>query len=215
MRRLHIFLAILIVTLSGLLILAFVALYLATADPSYYGSNWISQMWGSYGGMGGMMGNSNGTAGGSNLWIIPAALITVSLAAIIGVAFYFFFPELRYIKGSSCTPQKTEPILSQVKTADVAAAVPLASSSASSKPTASNICDVLLKTMTPEDQKVLNVLLSHQGRYLQKYVVKEAGLSRLKTHRIIARFAQRGIVTVKEFGNTNEILLSNWVTMPN
>ena len=84
-------------------------------------------------------------------------------------------------------------------------------SSVSSNPTVPNSCDVLLKTMTPEEQKVLNVLISHQGKYLQKYVGKEAGLSRLKTHRVMARFAQRGIVTVKEFGNTNEILLSDWV----
>ena len=69
--------------------------------------------------------------------------------------------------------------------------------------------------MTPEEQKVLNVLILHQGKYLQKYVVKEAGLSRLKTHRIVARFAQRGIVTIKEFGNTNELLLSDWVKIPN
>ena len=65
--------------------------------------------------------------------------------------------------------------------------------------------------MTPEEQKVLNVLRAHQGKYLQKYVGKEAELSRLKTHRIIARFAQRGIVTVRQLGNTNEIALSDWV----
>ena len=53
--------------------------------------------------------------------------------------------------------------------------------------------------------------MAHHGKYLQKYIVKEAGLSRLKTHRVVARFAQRGIVTVKEFGNTNEIQLSDWV----
>jgi uncharacterized membrane protein len=78
-------------------------------------------------------------------------------------------------------------------------------------PNMSNTCDVLLRTLTPEEKKVLNVLVSHQGKYLQKYVVKESGLSRLKTHRIIARFAKRGIVTVKEFGNTNEIAVSDWV----
>lgn len=65
--------------------------------------------------------------------------------------------------------------------------------------------------MTPEEQKVINVLISHHGKYLQKYVVKEAGLTRLKTHRIVARFAQRGIVSVQAFGNTNEIVLSDWV----
>ena len=66
--------------------------------------------------------------------------------------------------------------------------------------------------MTPEEQKVLTVLIAHQGKYLQKYVGKEAGLSRLKTHRIVARFAERGIVTVKPLGNTNEVTISDWVT---
>ena len=73
--------------------------------------------------------------------------------------------------------------------------------------TAPNNCEILLKAMSPEEKKVLNVLVAHQGKYLQKYVVQESGLSRLKTHRIVARFAQRGIVTVKEIGNTNEITM--------
>ncbi len=129
-------------------------------------------------------------------------LIVVSVAAVIGVVFYLAYPELKYIRGS-CNPQKSEPIIDTAK--DTVSAV------VSNVTTASNNCDVLLKTMTPEEQKVLNVLISHKGRYLQKYVAKEAELSRLKTHRIIARFAQRGIVSVKEFGNTNEVFLSDWV----
>jgi uncharacterized membrane protein len=65
--------------------------------------------------------------------------------------------------------------------------------------------------MTSDEQKVLNVLLAHRGRYLQKYVGKEAGLNHLKIHRIVARFASRGIVEVKPFGNTNEVAVSDWV----
>jgi len=207
MRRMHIFLIVLIVTLVILLTLALVGWYLATADPTYYGSSWMSQMWGShlggtgnYGGVGGMMGNGSGTTT-SYLWIIPVALAIVSIVAIIGVGFYLSFPELRSIKGASCSPNNSEQIPGKVKDNESATAVS----------SVSNNCDVLLKTMTPEEQKVLSVLVAHQGKYLQKYVGKEAGLSRLKTHRIVARFAQRGIVTVKEFGNTNEIQLSDWV----
>ena len=129
----------------------------------------------------------------------------------IGVAFYLFYPELRYIRGTSCSPQKTEPVFTQAKTTDTTATVTPAASSIPSNPAVSSSCDVFMKTMTPDEQKVLNVLIAHQGKYLQKYVVKEAGLSRLKTHRVIARFAQRGIVSVQEFGNTNEIMLSDWV----
>lgn len=173
------------------------------------GSNW---------GMGGMMGDGyNGNGVGtmpSYLWIIPVALIGIVAVAIIGVAFYLYFPELRYIKSrGQCNPQNPSPVVNQVKPSEAPITpVPPPSPPNIAPVTASqNNCEVLLKTMTPEEQKVMNVLVAHKGKYLQKYVGKEAGLSRLKTHRIVARFAQRGIVTVKEFGNTNEIIISDWV----
>ena len=208
MRKLYIFLVIFIVTLGVLLTLALVGWYLAATAPSYYGSSWMSQMWGShlgsngnYGGMGGMMGNSDGTTT-SYLWLVPVALIAVVAVSVIGVAFYLAFPQLRYVKRTCELPNANSVSVEPVKSG-----AGLVVNSAVD----ANTCGVLLKTMTPEEQKVLNVLVAHQGKYLQKYLVKEAGLSRLKTHRIIARFAQRGIVTVKEFGNTNEVLLSEWV----
>ncbi len=222
MQRLHIFLIILITTIGVLVSLATVAWYLSVTAPAYYGSSWMSQMWGNhlgasgnYGGMGGMMGNgngSNGTSATSYLWIIPALLIAASAFAVIGVVFYLVFPELRYIKSTgTCNPQMPAPASIQTKDNASTANVSPASIAPDSVSAVPNSCEVLLKTMTPEEQKVLNVLISHQGKYLQKYVVKEAGLSRLKTHRIVARFAQRGIVTLKEFGNTNEIILSDFI----
>jgi hypothetical protein len=208
MRKLYVFLAIFIITLSVLLTLALVGWYLAATAPSYYGSSWMSQMWGShlgsdgnYGGMGGMMGNSNGTTT-SYLWLVPTALIAIVAVSVIGVAFYLAFPQLRYVKRTCELPNTNSVSAEPIKSGEG-----LVVNSAVDP----NTCAVLLKTMTPEEQKVLNVLVAHQGKYLQKYVVKEAGLSRLKTHRVVARFAQRGIVTVKESGNTNEILLSDWV----
>ena len=209
MRRLNIFLIVFIVTLSVLLILALVGWYLAATSPSYYASSWMSQMWGShlggsgnYGGMGGMMGNGSGTSSTSYLWIIPVALIAIVAVSVIGVGFYLAFPQLSYIK-RTCDPPKTERASEEPAKSSQGPSV-----NSSVEP---STCNVIMKTMTPEEQKVLNVLVAHQGKYLQKYVVKEAGLSRLKTHRIIARFAQRGIVTITEFGNTNEIRLSDWV----
>ncbi len=220
MRKMRIFLIILVVAAVSLVSLAAISLYLATTTPSYYQSSWINQMWqsmgiggstdnGNYGGMGGMMGGGGtGTTAAttSNLWIIPVAIIAAVLVGLIGLSFYMILPEIRN------TPRTCD--LSK----DVA--VPVASPSASgkeglaSKP-AANSCEVILKTMTPEEQKVLNVLIAHQGKYLQKYVGKEAGLSRLKTHRIVARFAKRGIVKVKPFGNTNEVSISEWVSNSN
>ena len=211
MRRIHFFLAVLVVTIISLLILAIVSWYFAVTSPSYYGSSWMSQMWGSHMGtnsnygMGGMMGN-NSTLTPSYLWIIPVALGGVIALAVIGVAFYYAFPELKYIRGNStCSSlSKTSNLLSVPETKN-------AQTINENLPTVSNNYDILLKTLTADEKKVLNVLIAHQGKYLQKYIVKESGLSRLKTHRIIARFAKRGIVVVREFGNTNEIVVSDWV----
>lgn len=67
------------------------------------------------------------------------------------------------------------------------------------------------KMMKPDEKKVLKTLSLHGGKFLQKHISKEANLSRLKTHRIIAGFVQRGIVTVRPYGNTNEVSISDWL----
>ncbi len=216
MRRLHIFLIILIVAIGALLSLVAISLYLSSTSPSYYQSSWMNQMWqsmgisrstssGNNGGMGGMIGSGGTgttTTTTSNLWIIPITIIAVAVIGIIGFSFYMVLPEIRNTR-RTCEPTKKEPVpATPTKTPD---AVPPISN------VASNSCEVILKTMTPEEQKVLNTLIAHQGKCLQKYVGKEAGLSRLKTHRIVARFAERGIVTVKPLGNTNEVTISDWV----
>jgi uncharacterized membrane protein len=69
---------------------------------------------------------------------------------------------------------------------------------------------VVLRTLKPEERKVVSVLDAHGGTYLQKYVTQEAGLSRLKTHRVVAALSERGIVLVEKKGNTNEVSLVKW-----
>ncbi|MGD2066919.1 MAG: hypothetical protein PVI43_07125, partial [Candidatus Bathyarchaeota archaeon] len=98
----------------------------------------------------------------------------------------FIFPELKTTTqtpqtGATETPQKTSPYAS------------------------------VLKTLNEDERKVLNVLKNHDGKYLQKYIRHEAKLSRLKTHRVLARFAERGIVTLRKTGNTNEVTLADWL----
>ncbi len=69
---------------------------------------------------------------------------------------------------------------------------------------------MVLKTLKPEERIVVNVLDAHGGTYLQKYITKESGLSRLKTHRIVAALSERGIVTVEKHENTNRVSLVKW-----
>jgi uncharacterized membrane protein len=69
---------------------------------------------------------------------------------------------------------------------------------------------VVLRTLKPEERKVVEVLDVHGGTCLQKYITKEAGLSRLKTHRVVAALSERGIVRAERKGNTNEVALVKW-----
>jgi len=69
---------------------------------------------------------------------------------------------------------------------------------------------IVLRTLKPEEREVVSVLDAHGGTYLQKFITKEAGLSRLKTHRVVAALSERGIVHVEKRGNTNEVSLAKW-----
>src|SRR2546422_7045545 len=69
---------------------------------------------------------------------------------------------------------------------------------------------MVLKTLKPDERTIVNVLDAHGGTYLQKYITREAGLSRLKTHRLVAALSERGIVQVEKYGNTNQVKLAKW-----
>lgn len=123
-------------------------------------------------------------------WIFFGTALIISIALItagaIGTIYYFIFPEIKIIKANSKPEGKI------IKTSNAS-------------------YQSVVKTLTTDELKVLEVLKDHDGKYLQKYIRKEAGLSRLKTHRIIARFVSRNLVTLEKVGNTNEIKLKDWL----
>ncbi|MBI2185206.1 MAG: hypothetical protein HYU39_09650 [Thaumarchaeota archaeon] len=121
--------------------------------------------------------------------ILPPVFIVTLILGALGFIYFLMVPEIKVSKMIS--PAVNVPMATQI-------------------PKNEKI-SMLAKTMKPDEEKVLTVLTSHEGKYLQKHISKEAGLSRLKTHRIVARFAERGIVTVRPFGNSNEVALSNWL----
>jgi hypothetical protein len=184
MQKSSVFLALLIASLVSLLVLIIVGFYIFTASP--YPSDWISDMWGH---MGGMMGGSQVPVQSPALpyfGVLFLVLVGVAIVGVSGLVYFLVFPE--------------------IKTTDAATNAEQLSSQNST-----TAYDAIVKTLTDEERKVIQVLTAHGGKYLQKYIRKEAGLSRLKTHRIIARLAERGIVTLKKSGNTNEVLLANWL----
>jgi hypothetical protein len=117
-------------------------------------------------------------------FFIPLATLlylSTVLASVVGVTYFLVLPEIRTYH------------------------------SAEGQWGAGSAAEMVLKTLKPDERRVMEVLMAHQGRYLQKYISKEAGLSKLKTHRIVARFSERGIVTVVRKGNTNEVTLAPWL----
>jgi uncharacterized membrane protein len=197
MRKISYFFIVLIFSLGLLVVLLGVNLYLSALNNSYNNS-WMSQMWQQ---MGGMMGGgmhqtpTTPTAAPSFLWAIPITLIGITLVGVAGIVYFFALPEIR-----------TTPRIGENPTVTVAKVAAKPSNGASASPYES-----VLKTATEEERRVLGVLSSHDGKYLQKYIRKEAGLSRLKTHRILARLSERGIVTLTQSGNTNEVVLADWL----
>jgi uncharacterized membrane protein len=184
MRKINIFIALLIGSLISLAILMVVGFYVLTS--AQYQSNWISDMWGH---MGGMMGGTEMPIQNPALPYFNVAFVVLVGVAIVGVGglvYFLAFPEIKNAGKAANAEQH----------------------SAENSNTA---YETIVKTLTDEERKVVQVLTAHEGKYLQKYIRKEAGLSRLKTHRILARLADRGIVSLKKTGNTNEVQLSDWL----
>src|SRR4030065_693433 len=147
--------------------------------------------------MGGMMGGNWGSSSPVQTQVATqnAVFPLVGFAALIGAAVMGTGGAIYYFAGPK--NKITEPVsTTRVDQTPQNTVTPYASVS---------------KTLTTEERKVLDVLISHNGKYLQKYIRAETGLSRLKTHRIVSRLAERGIVTLERSGNTNEVQLSSWL----
>lgn len=152
--------------------------------PSSVSPDWMSEMWSHMGG--GMVENPNDPYLGY-FGVLFTVLIAIVIISVAGLIYFLLFPELKRDQTKSHTNQQES----------------------SKKPVA---LEAVRKTLNTDEQKILEVLESHKGKYLQKYLGKEAGISRMKTHRILVRFAERGIVTIEKKANTNEIKLEKWLT---
>ena len=200
MRRIYLFLAVLVISLMSLTVLIAVGLALFSSSP-----------WTWAGGMGGMMGNG-GMMGGnvqnvavSYFGVAFVVLIGVVVIGVIGLAYYIAVPEIR--AGSAPVVCETTP-KENIEQANV---VVEETKAELKQEAACTQLESIVKTLSDDERKVVDVLAAHDGKYLQKYIRNEVGLSRLQTHRIVARLAERGIVTLEKTGNTNMVLLADWL----
>ena len=163
--------------------------------------------------MGQMMGSQYSTTLNpmpAYFWASMIALFVLLTVGIVGAAYYLTYPEIRQSRASVYETSKN---LSESPAAPriISSSNRVRSSTADSS---KESWSALLRTSTPEEKRILEVLSAHNGVHLQKLIVKETGLSKLRTHRIISRFAGRGIVSVTKSGNTNEVKLAPWLNQP-
>jgi hypothetical protein len=175
-------------------------------------------------------------------WIGTLAALGLCILGTGGLVYYLAYPQISYAQAASASP--SPPTVSSIQSPQVANASPPSGSTQEgrdetlSSPTSAyalknrkvqdnshkveegrpapkaDSWPVLLRTSKPDERKVLEVLAAHDGKYLQKYISRESGLGKLRTHRIIARFVERGIVTASKSGNTNEVSLADWLKKP-
>jgi hypothetical protein len=67
--------------------------------------------------------------------------------------------------------------------------------------------EIMLRFLSPDERMVMEALVRRGGAMLQRDFSREHGLSKVKAHRVIARLAERGIVTLDEHGKTNRVTL--------
>ncbi len=190
MKRFAWFLLLLIATLAAFLLIA--TWYAAVENESM--SNMMGQM------MGGQnLGGISSSTISPYIWASLLIIIALVIVASFGFVYYALFPEIS---------------ISRQSTSDGVIPQPMAvaeSNNTKIATTAEDRLSTLLRASKPDERKVLEVLESHGGKSLQKTIVKESRLSRLKTHRIVSRFAERGIVNVIKSGNTNEVEIKDWL----
>jgi predicted transcriptional regulator len=198
MKRVNLFLILLITAITALIAATIIGFALFSNQQNPY--SWMSQMWSGsntngngYGGMGGMMGQTPTPTATVNS-ILPyygvlfAAIIAITVVGVIGVAYYLVYPQIRTGTADQPTALTMQPNVSTV-----------------------SAYESVSKTLTEDERKIITVLQSHDGKFLQKYIKNETGLSRLQTHRIIARLSERGIVSLEKTGNTNQVYIADWL----
>lgn len=140
-----------------------------------------------------MMG---GEGAGTMFW---PSLLTGSVALLVVVVGYLIaFPAIRY-------SQPQEGIQNLVTQAGPVKG---------SEPEA-DLLGIVMRVLKPDERAALQVLRNSGEVCMQKDITYNAGLSKLKTHRVVARLAERGVIQVRKVGKTNEITVPEWLKSPN
>ena len=136
-------------------------------------------------GMEGMMAQGPGAGMANLIW--PTILSIPTVLLIVTVTYILLFPNIKYSNEQAGSSQD------QRNSTDYA---PM---------------EVVMRVVKPDERAALEILVGNGGICLQRDLTYKTGLSKLKTHRVVARLAERGIIQVKKVGRTNEVSVPAWL----
>lgn len=129
------------------------------------------------------------SSGLDSVWLVVFA---VPLAvALVAVGYMAAFPEIKTVKTKEVAEGAEEAKQSQT-------------------------LEAILRVLNDDEKKVVQALAeAKEGAMLQKDIRWKTGMTRVKTHRVLARLATRDIIHAEKHYNTNKITLNNWITTNN
>jgi hypothetical protein len=74
-----------------------------------------------------------------------------------------------------------------------------------------NYRDAVLRLLKDDERQVVEALTKNGGTAYQRDIQYATGFSKVKTHRVIVRLAERRLVEVTRAGKTNRIRIPSWL----
>jgi len=65
--------------------------------------------------------------------------------------------------------------------------------------------DVFLRFLSPDEKKVVDKLIEGHGKVLQAELTRLPGLNKVKSHRIVQKLIDRGVIKIEKLGKTNVV----------
>lgn len=115
-------------------------------------------------------------------------LVALIILLVIALIYFVFFPRLENMVSSASIQPEVEEMKEENRNLEVA-----------------------YRLMEPDETRVVKTIVEAGGSMLQKDISYKLEISRVKTHRILVKLINRGIVTAEKQYNTNNITLAGWL----
>ncbi len=69
----------------------------------------------------------------------------------------------------------------------------------------------LIQFLNKDEKKVVEKLIKEKGKCLQSEITRLEGLGKVKSHRILQKLLERGVIEIEEHGKTNIVRFSKTI----